>query len=212
MVLDKELEDAVGLLYRFVELEVAKQFEPIKVLAIGDDVSFDNVLSVITDSFKTQPLVGYTNGDYVRWIKATVNMFHRDMTREEIKLVSRMILSQYQRGYVASSKVEALAERMDITTNRLNMIIENQASNLRAAIFKRAMLERREYFAIWDAQEDALTRPLHRKLNNSVFDVRYGVPGEGLPGEPINCRCKARRLYDKDRGSFRSSISVVRDF
>jgi SPP1 gp7 family putative phage head morphogenesis protein len=49
---------------------------------------------------------------------------------------------------------------------------------------------------IWRSVHDARVRPLHRQLDGETFKYPKGHPTEGLPGEPINCRCFADPVFD----------------
>lgn len=50
----------------------------------------------------------------------------------------------------------------------------------------------------WTTQGDDRVRPSHRALNGQVFDWQ-NPPPEGPPGTPINCRCFAVPVVDKDQ-------------
>ncbi len=41
----------------------------------------------------------------------------------------------------------------------------------------------------WVTRGDNRVRSLHRQLNGAIFPIARGAPGQGLPGEPYNCRC-----------------------
>lgn len=51
---------------------------------------------------------------------------------------------------------------------------------------------------VWTTQGDSRVRPAHRALNGQVFDWQ-NPPAVGPPGTPINCRCFAVPVVDKDQ-------------
>ena len=44
---------------------------------------------------------------------------------------------------------------------------------------------------VWRTQRDRKVREAHRKLEGTSWPITTGAPGEGMPGEPYNCRCWA---------------------
>lgn len=51
---------------------------------------------------------------------------------------------------------------------------------------------------IWRTQGDDRVREAHEAINGQTFKWAEGAPIEGLPGEPINCRCHGEPVVDKD--------------
>lgn len=49
---------------------------------------------------------------------------------------------------------------------------------------------------VWRTSEDERVRPEHEAIDGHVFDYPEGAPGEGLPGEPILCRCWAEPITE----------------
>lgn len=43
----------------------------------------------------------------------------------------------------------------------------------------------------WMTSEDERVRPEHEAIDGQTFNYPEGAPGEGLPGEPVLCRCWA---------------------
>jgi len=71
---------------------------------------------------------------------------------------------------------------------RVKVIAQHQLSSLNA----RVQRERAGAVGVaefsWRTQEDDVVRPAHRELNRHVYAYAH-PPSEGLPGEPVNCRC-----------------------
>lgn len=74
---------------------------------------------------------------------------------------------------------------------RLKVISQHQIASLHARIqAERAGAIGATEFE-WVSQEDDRVRDKHRELHGRILSYPDGDPTEGLPGEPINCRCFA---------------------
>lgn len=77
---------------------------------------------------------------------------------------------------------------------RLKVIAQHQIANLHAQIqAERARAIGATEFE-WVTQEDDRVRESHRALHGRVLPYPDGDPVEGLPGQPINCRCFAKAV------------------
>lgn len=73
---------------------------------------------------------------------------------------------------------------------RIKTIAQHQISNLHAHVqAERARAIGATEFR-WMTQQDSAVREAHRALHGHVFSYD-DLPSEGLPGQPINCRCFA---------------------
>ena len=52
---------------------------------------------------------------------------------------------------------------------------------------------------VWETQKDPRVRDSHAALQGKRFSWTEGAPGVGYPGQPINCRCWARAVVDRDQ-------------
>lgn len=74
---------------------------------------------------------------------------------------------------------------------RLKVISQHQISSLNARIgAERAAAIGATEFE-WVSMEDDRVRDKHRELHGRILPYPKGDPQEGLPGEPVNCRCYA---------------------
>lgn len=80
---------------------------------------------------------------------------------------------------------------------RIKVIAQNQIARLHARVAEaRARAIGASEFE-WVTMEDDRVRAEHRKLHGRVFSYD-DPPSEGLPGEPVNCRCYAKvRIPDE---------------
>ncbi len=77
---------------------------------------------------------------------------------------------------------------------RLKVIAQHQIANLHAQIqAERARAIGATEFE-WVTQEDDRVREAHQALHGRILPYPDGDPVEGLPGQPINCRCWARAV------------------
>lgn len=76
---------------------------------------------------------------------------------------------------------------------RLRVIAQHQLASLHAQVqsARARALGVRDF--VWHTQEDDRVREAHRVLHGRVFTYD-DPPSEGLPGQPINCRCWAESV------------------
>jgi len=79
---------------------------------------------------------------------------------------------------------------------RVKQIVHNQVSRLNTQITRERQTSAGITRFRWISQRDSDVRPLHEELDGQEFDWQTGAPGEGLPGEPPNCRCFAEAVVD----------------
>lgn len=49
---------------------------------------------------------------------------------------------------------------------------------------------------VWRTSKDGRVRAKHRELEGRIYDFDGGHPTEGIPGQPILCRCHAEPIFD----------------
>jgi SPP1 gp7 family putative phage head morphogenesis protein len=105
------------------------------------------------------------------------------------------------RAFAAGARHETLASdivaRFGVAEDRAKLIARDQIGKLNGRIssdrHQRMGLRR----FIWRDVGDSRVRPAHRKLaaGNAVYEYA-NPPSEGLPGEPIQCRCHDEPIFD----------------
>jgi SPP1 gp7 family putative phage head morphogenesis protein len=102
------------------------------------------------------------------------------------------VLDISQRGGL---KIETVAkmvqDRMSVSKSRAALIARDQTLTLNARIARERMVNLGIEEFIWTTSGDGNVREEHEALEGQKFTFAAGAPGEGLPGEPINCRCTA---------------------
>lgn len=109
-----------------------------------------------------------------------------DQTLTEIEgIVIRGVTSGASRADIAKE----IAERLAIGERRAVLIAKDQVGTLYGLINKQRQTAAGITHFFWQELGDDRVRPLHVSLGGQRFSWKAGAPGEGLPGQPINCRC-----------------------
>lgn len=117
--------------------------------------------------------------------------------RDEVaEALRRDIVAAHDLG-MSAADLQAEWKRNGVPTaygsleGRLKVISQHQIASLNARIqAERAGAIGATEFE-WVSQEDDRVRDKHRALHGRILSYPDGDPEEGLPGEPINCRCFA---------------------
>lgn len=122
---------------------------------------------------------------HTAWAKENAR-FIRNMETAYLDDVARFVAEAVEKG---SGATAALQSRLGISRRRAALIARNEIGTLNAQVTR----ARNEELGIrrfrWVDSGDDKVRPLHEDLNGQVFDYPGGHPTEGLPGQPVNCRC-----------------------
>ncbi len=100
-------------------------------------------------------------------------------------IVIRGVTSGTSRADIAKE----IAERLAIGERRAVLIAKDQIGTLYGLINKQRQTEIGVTHFFWQELGDDRVRPLHVSLGGQRFSWKDGAPGEGIPGQPINCRC-----------------------
>lgn len=148
--------------------------------AIGVDlVTLDRRVPALIDDFV---------GENVTLIRSLGNKTLDDVN----KIVSRA----FTRGERAENVAGEIAERYGIAERHARLIARDQIGTLTGQITAARHQELGLTQFTWRSVNDQRVRPEHRELDGKVFDYD-DPPGEGLPGEPINCRCYQEPIFDE---------------
>lgn len=105
--------------------------------------------------------------------------------------VSKFMERALVEGKGTRSIAKVLQSRLGVSRRRANLIARNEIGTLNAEITRARMTDLGIKRFRWVDSGDDVVRPLHQEINGQIFDYPNGHPTEGLPGEPINCRCTA---------------------
>ena len=84
------------------------------------------------------------------------------------------------------------------STTRPALIARDQVGKLNGRITQLRQTELGIKKFIWQTAGDKRVRKAHVALEGKEFNWKTGAPGEGIPGEPIQCRCIAEPVFSED--------------
>lgn len=106
-----------------------------------------------------------------------------------------------QRGITSGMPVEQLrgeiVGRFDISVRHARVIARDQVGKLFGQINRVRQRALGVDDFIWETAGDERVRDEHIVLNGKRFSWAEGAPVEGMPGEPIQCRCTGQPVLDK---------------
>ena len=113
------------------------------------------------------------------------------LEERHVEDISKFITEAVSKGKSTREVEKVLSQRLGVSRRRANLIARNEIGTLNAEITRARMKDLGIKRFRWVDSGDDVVRPLHQEINGQVFDYPNGHPTEGLPGEPINCRCTA---------------------
>lgn len=91
-----------------------------------------------------------------------------------------------------------IQSRFGVAKSRARVIARDQVGKLHSQIDRQRHTEAGITHFIWRTSMDERVRKEHVLLEGQTFSYAEGAPGEGLPGQPIQCRCVAEPVIDLD--------------
>jgi SPP1 gp7 family putative phage head morphogenesis protein len=103
------------------------------------------------------------------------------------------------RGFSAGHRAEEIAkdiqDEYDIAERHANLIARDQVGKLNGQINAARQQELGITHFVWRTVHDERVREEHAHLDGETF-AYADPPSEGIPGEPVNCRCFAEPVID----------------
>lgn len=132
-----------------------------------------------------------------RWTKNATSLI-RSVRDEVAEGLRKDVLAAIEDGtdpatLAAKWRSEGIPVLFGTLEGRTKVIAQHQMASLNALVQReRAKAVGLEEF-VWRSQGDNRVRPAHKALDGHTFT--YGAPPEeGLPGQPVNCRCWAETV------------------
>lgn len=100
-------------------------------------------------------------------------------------------------GVRAEDFTQVIIDATKIERSRATLIARNELGNLTAQITQQRQLDLGVTHYRWISQRDERVRESHEDYDGQVFTWASGSP-EGHPGEPINCRCFAEPIINRN--------------
>lgn len=89
-----------------------------------------------------------------------------------------------------------LQDEFGIARKRARLIARNEVLTLNARINNERLKDMGIKEFVWRNVGDRRVRPIHKAIDGRKFDVNEGHATEGLPGEPVLCRCSSEPVFD----------------
>lgn len=137
-----------------------------------------------------------------RWVTQTVK--HITSVRDDaLDTMHRDIVAAYDRGddpqaLAAKWRADGIPLRFGTLEGRTQVIAQHQLTSLHAQVQRERAGAIGATEFVWRTQGDARVRDAHAALDGRTLTYADGAPGEGLPGEPVNCRCWAETVIDPE--------------
>lgn len=109
--------------------------------------------------------------------------------------VVRVIGEATAQGQSPKELSKVLRQRFNVSKSRADLIARDQTSKFNGQV---SMFRQRELGITrfeWQTSEDSRVREEHVILNGQIFEYS-NPPSEGLPGQPIDCRCVGLPVMD----------------
>lgn len=121
----------------------------------------------------------------------------RDLGRKTVSDIESTIQRGIQNGTLHSQLAKEIEQTVLKNRNRARLIARDQVGKFYGKVNK----VRQEAIGVthfkWRTSGDERVRDEHVALEGRVFRWDTGAPGEGIPGEPVNCRCFAEPILDE---------------
>lgn len=171
---------------RYANAATAFQREQLRrqvVAAIGVDVLGEHALSI-----PMTRMLDHFVGENVALIRSVPNVIAHD--------VDKIVARAFAGGQRAETVVEDVQDRLDIGERHARLIARDQIGKLTGQINAVRQQDLGVKRFRWRTAGDERVREEHEILDGEEFDYD-DPPEEGLPGEPIMCRCYAEPVFDE---------------
>jgi SPP1 gp7 family putative phage head morphogenesis protein len=111
--------------------------------------------------------------------------------------VQQEVADSFAEGERWEDLADRIAERTGVSESRAELIARDQVGKLNGAINAERQQDLGIERFVWRTSNDSRVRPEHDELDGQVF-AWSEPPEEGIPGEPINCRCYADPVLPGD--------------
>lgn len=118
----------------------------------------------------------------------------QSLAADQISAMEKLVANAFVKGIRAEDIQDEIAKRLDIGERHAGLIARDQIGTLNSQITTARHTELGIRRFTWQTMGDDNVRPEHEELDGQDFDYD-DPPDEGMPGEPIACRCTAQPTY-----------------
>lgn len=123
-----------------------------------------------------------------------------DIGRSAKTRVERIVIDSIQKGRAYDALADRVQDALDIDSRRATLIARDQTGKLYGEINAERQQDAGVTKFYWRTSNDNRVRDEHEELEKeSLASGGFSYadpPAEGLPGEPIQCRCYAEPIFD----------------
>lgn len=129
------------------------------------------------------------------WVAENVRLI-RSIDEQYLDEVAAIIELAQREGFTAREAGKLLRARTGVARSRAKLIARDQIATVNGQITRQRQTEAGVREFIWRTSQDERVRESHAALEGQRF--RWDAPPpEGIPGQPINCRCTAEPVLDE---------------
>lgn len=110
--------------------------------------------------------------------------------------IERAVTRGVASGTLHTELAGEVEKALEGNRNRAKLIARDQIGKLYGQINAKRSENLGATHFTWRTAADERVRPAHAQIDGQVFSFEAGAPGEGLPGEPVLCRCFADPILD----------------
>lgn len=156
-----------------------------------------------------EPIALIADADEVRRKRYNAEDIVQKWTRDAVKLITSVrdeVAEQLEKDIIEALETDMTAKDLQqkwlrngipvefgTLQGRVKVIAQHQMSMLHSQVQRERARSVGVTKFVWRTQEDGRVRSAHRALNGKEFDYD-DPPSEGLPGQPVNCRCYAESV------------------
>lgn len=120
----------------------------------------------------------------------------KDLPAKTLTEIEGIVHRGVTRGALHKDLAKEIGERLAMGERRAKLIARDQVGKFYGNVTKvrQEALGVTEF--VWRTVGDERVRDEHVSLDGRKFKWSEGAPGEGIPGEPVNCRCYADPVLD----------------
>ena len=143
--------------------------------------------------FRTEPFLAPLAEN---WVKTNTDLIKSLPTRLHPELEGII-----RRGVMNGASVKQLSKeikaRYGVTEYRARLIAQDQTLSLNADLTRYRLQSVGVKRFIWRSVQDSRVRPEHAEYNGKEY-AWDKPPPDGLPGQPVRCRCRAEGIFPTD--------------
>jgi SPP1 gp7 family putative phage head morphogenesis protein len=143
-------------------------------------------IDIVTTDHRVPTMIEHFIGENVSLIKS--------LGERSLGDVEKIVTRAFTTGARAEDVAGDIADRYGISERHARLIARDQIGSLNGQIAAARQQEIGVTSFVWRDAGDERVRPEHEALNGETFSYD-DPPDEGLPGEPVCCRCYAEPVF-----------------